>query len=114
MQLSNISVVAGDDVSIAVSILPAGTISLAGASIAWEVYETDNGVPIESPILIVKSTASGSITIPDPTGDIFDISLAAADTAALLGNFYQQAKVTDALGNVTTTVQGIMTVTESL
>lgn len=75
--------------------------NLTGAAIVWKAAKTAGS----STALITKSVGSG-ITITDPTGGLFEVRLDPADTASLSGDFYHEAQVTDALGDVATVAIG--------
>jgi hypothetical protein len=104
--LQNFSGYAGDDFQQKFSISG----SLSGAVVFWSLYEQLFGVPSGSPILVKTSQSGGGIEIVDSPASSFTISFASADTAALQGNYYHEARILDVDGNVITEVQGILTV----
>lgn len=72
--------------------------NLAGAAITWELYDRRTTV-------LVKSTATGTITVPDPASGYFYVNIAAADTALFdPGDFGHEAEVTLAGKKSTVTV----------
>jgi hypothetical protein len=73
------------------------------------------GVPIESPELILKSSADGGIGVPGSPDLFFIINMNAVDTALLdLGNYYHEGWVVDEVGNRVTVVYGAMALTLSV
>lgn len=98
----NFEMVAGDTKNI---VIPVSNVNdLAGASVKWAlkktVYDASNAV--------YKDTASGGISI---SGTTFTVALAPADTVALRpGDYYHEAEVTDAAGNVSTVTTGKVTI----
>lgn len=86
--------------------------TLIGSTIHWCAYEQALGSPVPSlPPVISKVSPSGGIVILESPPMTFVVLLAKADTALLLRNYYHEATVVDALGNVNPVTVGIMTVT---
>jgi hypothetical protein len=115
MIYSNFSVPAGNDIEIKVDLtsdIQGDT--LAGATLTWQVFTQDNGVPLASPLMIWKSNLSGAGGINVLSSPLtFAINLEAGDTLGLLGNYYHEGLMVDAGGLRTTLFVGLMTVTQT-
>ena len=61
--------------------------------------------PTSGDIILTKTTSSG-ITITNPTGGIFRITLSDTDTASLLGQYNHEGEFTDTIGNISTLFTG--------
>jgi len=83
---------------------------LSGAAIVWSMAPL-----VESEkTTIEKTNASGIAITGDGSAGIFTVTLAAADTAPLRGDYYHEAKITDGSNNVSTVTIGKVTVIETL
>jgi hypothetical protein len=111
--IQNFSVAAGNAVPITFDVGPDGVNTLTDCTIVWKVYNQAFGEPNGDPI-ISKTSPSDGIEIVDPIYQVFEVDLVKADTLELLGNYYHEATVIDALGNESTPTVGIMTVTQAL
>lgn len=116
MELQNFAVARGDDETVTFNMIKDSGINLAdmGITVVWKVFEQSTGVVADDAVAIItKSVGDGLEITPSPSPGKFTITIAHADTVELLGNYYHEAKVTDALTAITTVVQGIMTVLEA-
>lgn len=78
-------------------------------SIAWQIARSAfAGSPDLS-----KSIGSG-VTVTDAAGGVFQVELAPADTADLLGDFHHEAEVTDGAGDIATVFCGTLTFSKGL
>ena len=83
---------------------------LAGATIYWAMGHVASSDVTQ----IFKSTASG-ITITNPAGGIFEVYLRPSNTKNLVaGEYYHEASMVDALGNVSTLAIGTIILKASL
>lgn len=112
--LQDFSIPADNDAVVTVTVIDPPGLSLAGTTIEWRAYQQLHGVTI-STVALAKSSSShgGGIAIPGSPADVFTIAFAAADTAALLGNYYHEATVIDAIGERSTVMYGLMTVLQT-
>jgi hypothetical protein len=83
-------------------------VDLTGATIAWQLAKS----PGES--ALVSKTIGSGIAVTDAVGGIFEITLDAADTAALSGRHYHEAEVTDTSGKVSTVLTGAVLIKPEL
>ena len=100
---------AGDtkDISVAVVDADGNDVALAGASIVWSLARD-----VDETALVTKTTAASDISI---SGNDFSFELAASDTSGLAaGNYYHEAQVTDASGDVATVTVGVITIEAEL
>ena len=108
----NAVVDAGNDCVLAFTITADAGVTLNGAQIDWYMAATRfDGVDY---VAIHKSTETvpGGIT---QTGDLtFSVALDAADTAELGGDYYHEAEVEDASGNIVTVTVGHISVRRTL
>ena len=113
-QVQNFEIHAGDDLTLQVSVTDdAGQpVNLTGAQVAWQASR-GRADRFSSTAVLAKASGTG-ITVTDAAGGVFEVDLAAADTAGLRGAFYHEAKVTDAAGDKSTVFTGTMTVLPSL
>ncbi len=90
--------------------------TLANATVEWSVYPQLHGVVTDTTPIISKTSASpgGGISIPTSPDMTFIIDLSATDTITLLGNYYHEATIIDALGDRDTVMYGQMCVTQSI
>ena len=114
--LQDFSLAKNSDETLTVTVLSDLTSdTLVGSTIEWQVFESVYGVPMPSPVLIFKSSASGGILIPGSPDMVFDILVNHLDTSALgVGYYYHEAVVIDQIGNRTPVMYGSMTLTLSL
>ena len=95
------------DISVAVVDGDGNDVALAGCTIVWSMA-TD----VDETALVTKTTAAADITI---AGNDFSFTLDPADTSGLAaGQYYHEAQVTDAGGDVATVTVGIITLEEEL
>lgn len=114
MELQNFSIPAGDTDTVTFEVVPDTGIDilLSGLHVTWKVYDQEHGVVDDDAVAIIsRSLGAGIEIVPSPPG--FVVTIEGSDTLALLGNYYFEAQVIDALEAVTTVTQGIMTVTEA-
>jgi hypothetical protein len=108
----NFSIPAGYNEIITFDVNPAVTPSLLDTVIFWKVYEQEFGIPFGPPILTKSSLASPPpdiVGIDSPLS--FTVQMHTADTLDLLKNYYHEASIEDAAGEVIGGSWGIMTVT---
>lgn len=99
----NFEMVAGDTKNIVITVAIA---DITGASVKWalkkSVFSASNAV--------YKDTATGGVSITDAAAGKFTVALAPSDTVTLKpGDYYHEAEVTDAAGNVSTVTTGKVT-----
>lgn len=82
--------------------------NLTGAAIKWQVFAMSSGT-FTGEAIISKAVGSG-ITITNPSGGVFQISLASADTTGFAGTYYHEAEVTMPGGIVHTAFTGTITI----
>lgn len=104
----NATIDAGDGVTFDVAVTDDETglaLDLTGASVRWGLSaKAGDAVP-----LIVKSSPAGGVSIGNPAGGLFAVTIAPADTVALAGRYHHEAEVT--LGGVPITVlRGTVTI----
>jgi hypothetical protein len=110
--IQNFSVPAGNDTVVPLK-APADA-PLAG-DIYWRVYEEAFGIPdfdTSPAALIEKSTIDGGVAVGSPATS-FSVQIERGDTVELLRNYYHEATLVDASGNISTLSCGIMTVTDT-
>lgn len=105
----------GNSVTVTVDVLtsiPAD--SLEGSTVIWRAYPQDFGAPIpgDAPLISKSNVSGGAIVLSSPPM-FFEIFFDPVDTEGLLGNYYHEATVVDPIGNVSTILQGILTVIEA-
>lgn len=83
-------------------------VEITGSSITWACARRN-----QTPVLIQKTVGSG-ITITDGANGICEVSLAQADTATFVGEYYHELEVVDNTGNKSTAAFGTMTVFNDL
>jgi hypothetical protein len=103
----NFSIPAGYNEVITFDVDPAVTPSLQGMVVWWRVYEQHFGIPDSVPI--IEKALPDIISIDSPLS--FTVQLYTADTISLLRNYYHEATIADAMGEVIGGSFGIMTVT---
>lgn len=84
-------------------------IDLSGSTIKWALKKTVNSIENN----IYKDTSNGGIEITDALNGEFTVKLNPSDTEGLIGRFYHEAEVTDAIGSVSTILFGIATIKRS-
>lgn len=109
--IQNVSLAAGDDVTLTFNIDDDTPIDLSGAEVTWAVYAQEYGVPSGDAVINKSSLSGGGIEIPGSPADIFSVSVLGSDTKSLLRNYYHEAFVKDVNGNKITITVGIITVT---
>lgn len=80
---------------------------LAGASIKWAMKRS-----VKSENILFRETPLG-IVITDAVAGIFTLRLECSDTKDLVGAFYHEAELTDAIGNVSTIMTGTIVIKPS-
>lgn len=85
-------------------------LNLSGAlALQWRLAKkVSAGTPI-----IQKDLSSG-IVITDAVGGIFEVTIAAADTEPLKGEYYHEVRLTNAAGKKVTLAYGVFAITENL
>ncbi len=111
--LQNFSVVANNDTDVNFDVGPDDGGSLVGTTIYWRAYTQENGSPVPGADPIISKVLDAGIQITDPDLGKFVVELDAADTAALLRNYYHEATIIGESGETVTVTIGIMTVTPS-
>ena len=109
--VTDFNMTAGDTKTVAVNVIEkddGSATDITGATIAWKVVQSLRGT-----VLISKSTADG-ISITSGTGGTFTITLDAADTASMLGDYYHEAQITFTDSEIATVLKGKMTVEPGL
>ena len=101
----NFEMFAGDTKNIDVTV--AG-VNLAGSTVKWAMKKTIYSAAPD----VAKDTVDG-ITVTDPNGGRFTISLLPSETRSLSGTYYHEAEITDANGNVSTIFTGTITINRS-
>lgn len=97
----NFEMFAGDTENVVVTVTEGGSpINLSGATIRWVMKRAGSVTPL------ISKTSPAGITITDTAGGKFTISLMPADTEDQRGDYYHEAEVTDASGNVSTVMTG--------
>jgi hypothetical protein len=115
MTPQNFSIPQGYNEVITFTVNPAITPSLAGTTIFWRVYDEAFGIPNGDPILL-KSTLDSptpAIVPSDSPGPQFTVQMYSDDTFDLLRNYYHEATIQNALGQVIGGSWGIMCVTKT-
>lgn len=114
MTPQNFSMPAGYNEIITFDVNPAVTPSLVGAIISWRVYAEALGIPLGAPILVKSSLPSPppAITILESPLS-FLVQMLTIDTLYLLRNYYHEATIQNAAGQVIGGSWGIMCVTET-
>lgn len=111
-QPQNFSVPSGYDEVITFSVDPAITDTLMGCTVWWRAYPQKFSIPIDSPILIEKSSPADITLLDSPLS--FYFTLATADTLDLVGNYYHEATILNGVQEMIGTSFGIMTVTATI
>lgn len=100
---------AGDDIAILFTEVDANLTPVSIATVTqiiWYAARTIDDAPV-----LTKKKSTGGITLPSSGIDgKFQVSISAADTAALSAKYLHWATITDAAGKVTTVETGTMTV----
>jgi|SRR5215831_13596982 len=112
MTPQNFSIPAGYNQVITFIVNPIVTPSLVDTKIFWNVYSQFQGIPKRDELLIAKSS------LESPTPDIvgidsplsFTVQMHTADTLAMLRNYYHEATIQNASGEIIGGSWGIMTV----
>ncbi|OMF35276.1 hypothetical protein BK133_11270 [Paenibacillus sp. FSL H8-0548] len=100
----NFVMYAGDTVEIEV---PVANTDLTGVTIKWAMKRS-----VKGDNTLYRETPSG-IEITDAAAGIFMIKLESIDTKDLIGSFYHEAELMDAIGNVSTIMTGTITIKPS-
>jgi len=109
----NFSIPAGYNEVITFDVDPAVIDSLVDTQIFWRVYAQQFGIPDADPIIMKSSHSAGEIVgIDSPLS--FTVQMYTADTLRLLRNYYHEASILAANGEVIGGSWGIMTVTETI
>jgi hypothetical protein len=108
----NFSIPAGYNEVITFVVNPAVTPSLQNTVIWWRVYQEAIGIPTGPPILEKSSNDGSVVGLDSPLS--FMVQMYSHDTIALLRNYYHEATISNALGEVIGGSFGIMTVIETM
>ncbi|QSG06391.1 hypothetical protein [Halapricum desulfuricans] len=110
IQSRNITHYAGDSLTLRVTTKEedGSRVDLTSTEIEWVLAESVSSTPD-----VVKGTSTGGITITDAVNGEFEIDLVPADTEALVGSYYHEAELRDAVGNEFTIFVGDITIKES-
>jgi len=110
--IQNFSIPADNDVELDFTLLPTSGVALGpGTEILFSVYESEFGAPVAGVPAVLSKTLDHGIQITDPDTKQFTVTVARADTVALLRNYYYEVTVVDVNGDATTTTVGILTIT---
>jgi hypothetical protein len=120
MTPQNFSIPAGYNEVITFDVNPAVTPTLVDTTIVWRVYPEMFGIPNfgapGTPPIIEKSSASTPpadiVGIDSPLS--FTVQMHTADTLTMLRNYYHEASILDAAGEIIGGSWGIMTVVEAI
>jgi hypothetical protein len=86
-------------------------LNLTSATVVWQL----SWGPASLPLVVKSSSAAAGIAVINAAAGKVEVTLATTDTAALTpGRYYHEAKVIDALGDVTTVAIGAATLTAGL
>lgn len=111
MEIRDFSMTAGDTKLIDVAVTEQSDGSptvITNATISWKASRS-----LRTTAAISKTTASG-ITITSGSGGTFRITLTAANTDSLRGDYYHEAQITFSDAEVATVLKGIMTIEPAL
>jgi hypothetical protein len=99
----NFSMYAGNTKKVVVTVKDdaGGNLNITGSTVRWGFGD------------ILKTTSSG-ITLSNPTSGEFTITLNPADTSSKKGTFTHFAELTDVAGNVTTILNGEITIKKGM
>lgn len=90
----------GNDLVITVTVYENGVVKiLTDCTITWVLYDDQLAT-------VLTKTVGHGITLSNPTGGIFTITIDGDDTKALLGLYTHEAAVTDKSNNVATVMEG--------
>lgn len=112
-KIQNFSTAAGDETEIDFDVGPDEGASLDGATILWQAFEQEHGVPKADVDPVISKTNGSGIEIVDNEDLTFNLTLLESDTIGLLGNYYHEVTITDDEGKRTTPTVGIMTITQT-
>ena len=110
--IATIKLTEGDTARLTVTVRDAAgaVVDLTGATaIAWQMARSAFAA---SPTLS-KSLGSG-VTVTDAMNGVFQVALAPADSADLLGDFHHEAEVTDGAGDIATVFCGTLNFSKGL
>jgi len=107
LKLQSFQLFAGDDIELPITVRTVwqtgDLVDLTGASARFIASRTPGATPVldsdASPALV-------SVEITTPLSGLLTVIMAAANTAALLGDYYWQVDVTDNAGKVSTVAHG--------
>lgn len=107
----NFSLIEGDTKAITVTVKDrdGDVVDITGATINWQAAKNPHATAT-----LTKATGGSGISITSGTGGQFRITIDAADTANLSGDFYHEAQVTFSDGTIATVLTGKMTITPAL
>lgn len=111
--IQNLEVPAGATFKFTIDVGPDEGNTLAGASIYWQVFEQEFGIPIPDEDPIISKTVGDGIVVLSNTDQTFEVTLDPSDTVSKLRNYYHEAKVVDASGAHVPVTYGILTVTQT-
>jgi len=109
-EIHNFSVAAGDNAEISWDVTT-GPIELTGATLQWDLYEQEQGLPVDTTPILTKTTDYGIEAENDGEVTTFSIEFAEEETADLLGNYYYEVALVTGDGKNLTAAVGILTVT---
>jgi hypothetical protein len=112
-KIQDFSVARGDDLDVTFVMDPTDNIDLVGATLTLAAYAEAFGVVDPTTLVVLKSSATGGITIIESPGE-YVVHLTNHDITWLGGNYYHESEVEDAGGNHATVCQGTMAVTVAL
>lgn len=106
IEAQNVSLAAGDNMVITVTVTQAGSAkNLTGATaINYKAY------PLNSSTAVITKALLSGVTVTNAAGGIFTVTLAPADTTALCGDYRHEAEITDVSGNISTVMTGLLSV----
>jgi hypothetical protein len=109
--VQNVSVPADDDEDLNFTLIGTGVALGPGSQIFFDVYEAQFGAPIPGLTPVITKVLDHGIEITNPDAKTFTVTIARADTAGLLRNYYYEVRVVDVNSFSVTTTIGIFTIT---
>ncbi len=94
----NAEVIQGDTIILTITARNKYTdavINLTGASISVSFAKKLGGTAS-----LTKATGGNGVTVTNAAGGVFQVTLSASDTAALLGSYFYEVQITDASSNI--------------
>lgn len=89
-------------------------LNLSGASAVWGASRQGGNGCYSNVLSIEKRTDNATITITDAVNGVLEFRLEEVDTDSLLGNYYHQLTIIDAVGDPLVVATGTITISKSL